>query len=272
MLTSVRQIRSTMLVAALAGVALVPNTARSADLRGSPRSMTSQHGVAVSEGYTFLRSSDQVRRFADEGLLVLLEGNDDYLVHGQVTHPYARPEVRLFIERLASQYRAATGERLVVTSLVRPTAEQPSNAHRLSVHPAGMAVDLRVPADASSRRWLEGALIGLEGAGVLDVTREYRPPHYHVAVFPEEYAAYAARRIDAEGQAARAREEAAAEAARAASRAPGAAAESERLAQAAALDLPASDGAGGLAAALMLVLGGGLVAIPLVRRRRDPGL
>ena len=33
----------------------------------------------------------------------------------------ARPEVALFIRRLAAQYRAACGEQLVVTSLTRPT-------------------------------------------------------------------------------------------------------------------------------------------------------
>jgi hypothetical protein len=83
------------------------------------------------------------------------------------------------------------GEKLIVTSLVRPTDLQPRNAHKLSVHPAGMAVDFRVPSTASERSWLEKALLGLENAGVLDVTREHTPPHYHVAVFPAEYVAYA---------------------------------------------------------------------------------
>src|SRR5690606_3171723 len=67
---------------------------------------------------------------------------------------------------------------------------QPANAHRLSVHPAGMAIDMRVPARASVREWLQETLLELERAGVLDVTREYRPPHYHVALYPAEYRAY----------------------------------------------------------------------------------
>jgi hypothetical protein len=81
----------------------------------------------------------------------------------------------------------------VVTSLTRPISEQPRNSHRLSVHPTGMAVDLRVPADSGARRWLENTLLSLENNGVLDVTKEKSPPHYHVAVFPLKYEAYAAK-------------------------------------------------------------------------------
>ena len=65
--------------------------------------------------------------------------------------------MKLFIERLARQYRGATGEKLVVTSLTRPTREQPGNASRYSVHPCGMAVDFRRPWGRKARRWLEQA-------------------------------------------------------------------------------------------------------------------
>jgi hypothetical protein len=61
-----------------------------------------------------------------------------------------------------------------------------------------MAVDFRVPATAKERAWLENALLGLENARVLDVTREKYPPHYHVAVFPAEYLAYAEKRMASE--------------------------------------------------------------------------
>jgi LysM repeat protein len=37
---------------------------------------------------------------------------------------------------------------------------------------------------------MESTLLYLEAAGVLEATRERRPSHYHVAVFPEPYAAY----------------------------------------------------------------------------------
>jgi hypothetical protein len=165
------------------------SVAEAASLRGSPASMRLQHGVAVKRDFTFLRTPADVRALADKGHLERLTGNADYALAG-VSFPYARAEVRVFIERLGAQFREATGSRLVVTSVTRPSTLQPSNSHRLSVHPTGMAIDLRVPADARARRWLESALLGLEGRGVLDATRERRPPHYHVAVFPELYAAY----------------------------------------------------------------------------------
>jgi len=120
---------------------------------------------------------------------VAVEPDSDLALSG-VSHPFARPEVKLFIDRLAAQYHDAIGERLVVTSLVRPTSEQPRNASPLSVHPAGMAVDLRVPAKTSTRQWLEHTLLSLESAGVLDVTREMHPSHFHVALFPDAYRAY----------------------------------------------------------------------------------
>lgn len=204
-MTTIRAGAATLLLlAASAG------SAHAGGLAGSLSSMKQQHGVAVRSQYEFLATQRQLGALVEEGRLERLDGNADYLVHAQVTHPYARAEVREVLEHVAAGYRAATGQQLVVTSLVRPRAEQPGNAHRLSVHPAGMAVDLRVPADPAARRWLEQALLGLEQDGALDVTREFRPPHYHVAVFPAGWSKVAAR-LDA-AETARRSEVAAAEA------------------------------------------------------------
>jgi acetylornithine deacetylase/succinyl-diaminopimelate desuccinylase-like protein len=155
--------------------------------------MRHQHGVAVEKQYTFLKTPGQIHEYVDKGRLVTLAGNADYVL-SKVSFPYARPEVRMFVEHIAADYRAATGGPLVVTSLTRPDALQPRNAHELSVHPAGMAVDFRVPDDAKSRQWLEAVLLALEKQALIDATRERHPPHYHVAVFPEPYLAYAKRR------------------------------------------------------------------------------
>jgi Family of unknown function (DUF5715) len=183
------------LVAATLAAAVAPVAAAYAgELAGSPRSMKRQHAIAVAERLDFATTATQLARLVASGELVPLESSADVVIDAQVPHRFARPEVRLLIERLAAQYRAATGNRLVVTSLVRPSSEQPRNAHPLSVHPVGMALDLRVPATARERAWLERTLLALEGDGVLDVTRERRPPHYHVAVYPAEYLAYVARR------------------------------------------------------------------------------
>ena len=177
---------------ALALVATPAGRALAGGLDGSPESMQNQHEVAVEADYSFLRRPADVKHLVEIGRLVRVEGNADYEL-SKVSFPYARPEVLMFIEHLASEYHAFRLGKLVVTSLTRPTSLQPANAHDLSVHPAGMAVDLRVPADATMRQWLEKRLLTLEDAGAIDVTREHSPPHYHVAVFGERYASIAAR-------------------------------------------------------------------------------
>jgi LysM repeat protein len=158
-------------------------------LRGSETSMQRQNAAAKRSEFSFLQRPREVSKFADLGLLVRLPGNSKYLLAG-VSYPYARPVIKTFVERLSAQYKEACGEKLVVTSLTRPVSRQPRNASELSVHPAGMAVDLRVSRRSSCRRWLETTLLYLEKEGSVDATREYRPSHYHVAVFPDRYLKY----------------------------------------------------------------------------------
>jgi hypothetical protein len=162
-------------------------------LLGSHESLLRQNEEAREHDFTYLRTSSDVRDYAQQGLLVRLPGNADYELAGdEVSFPYARPEVKTFVERLSSQYRDSCGERLVVTSLTRPITRQPPNASAISVHPTGMAVDLRRSDSSGCRQWLETVLLDLEGKGVLEATREQYPPHYHVAVFPNPYLQYVA--------------------------------------------------------------------------------
>jgi hypothetical protein len=184
--------KSVVPAAILAALLVLPGRSlMAAELAGSPASMVHQHAVAVEEDYSFLRTPDDVRRLVDAGLLLPVKATADYTL-SNVSYPYTRPEVLSFIEHFATSYRAATGDRLVVTSLTRPLSTQPRNAHVLSVHPAGMAVDLRVPDNADDRAFLEHALLSMENAGMLDVTREHHPSHFHIAVFAPEFEPYAA--------------------------------------------------------------------------------
>ena len=167
--------------------------AEAQSLKGSEASMREQHRRAVEYDYTFIRDPAEVRRFVRRGLLVPLKGNADYQLDDEVSFPYARPEVRTFVERLGRQYRAKCGEVLVVTSLTRPKNRQPSNSSkRWSVHPTGMAVDLRRSNNGACRTWIQRVLLQLEGAGTLQATHERYPPHYHVAVYTKDYARYVA--------------------------------------------------------------------------------
>jgi hypothetical protein len=173
--------------AALAGVTV--------ELVGSRASMERQNRVALESGLTFARTFADIDRMVASGVLVELHGDDNYEVLEGIRSNAARPEVQTFVERLAAEYHEATGEKLVVTSLTRPSSSQPPNASPLSVHPAGISVDLRVSQRAESRAWIEARLLQMERDGLLDVTREHRPPHYHVAIFPEAYMTYVDRQV-----------------------------------------------------------------------------
>lgn len=167
------------------------NSTQAQTLRGSREAMEKQNQHAMMHGFTFAQTSSQVADLVDSGELVRVGPTRTMVLHN-VSYPYARPEVKTFIDRLSNQYFNACGEKLTVTSLTRPIARQPANASEISVHPAGMAVDLRIPANGRCRAWLERTLLSLEASNVLDVIRERRPPHYHVALFPEPYAHYLA--------------------------------------------------------------------------------
>ncbi|HUP90419.1 MAG TPA: DUF5715 family protein [Longimicrobiales bacterium] len=177
-------------VIAIAGLfVLMSSAAHAQTLKGSRTAMRKQNSVAREQDYTFLRTTSDVWRFVDNGLLVRLKGNSAVKL-ANVSFPYTRPAVKLFAERLGKQYKSACGEKLVVTSLTRPLSRQPWNASDLSVHPAGMAIDLRISDRRSCRNWLQETLVGLESKGVLEATRERYPAHFHVAVFPEKYQRY----------------------------------------------------------------------------------
>ena len=153
----------------------------------SSNSMDLQNRQASRHGYSFARNTEDVLDMIDSGALVPVVGNEFFEIKEGVTFPYARPEVREFIEHLGRQYYDHCGEKLVVTSLTRARNRQPRNASKRSVHPTGMALDLRRSWDRSCRTWIEMSLLTLEVNGVLDAMLESRPPHYHVAVFPREW-------------------------------------------------------------------------------------
>ena len=169
-------------IAILSGAA--PADAQS--LRGSWASMNRQVQEAARHDFTYIQSPSELRRFVDAGYLVPLRGNKHYFLK-EVSFPYARPEVRSFVELLGKDYYQACGEQLVVTSLTRPRNKQPRNASSRSVHPTGMALDLRRSWDSRCRRWLEQTMLRLEAHEILDITLERNPYHYHVALFPRAF-------------------------------------------------------------------------------------
>lgn len=174
--------------AAAAGV----STADAQSLRGSRASVNRMHRQAVTHDLHFYQTPAGVRRAAAGNRLARLSSGTDYVLH-RVAYPYAKASTRTFAERLGRQYRATCGERLVITGAVRPATRQPWNASDRSVHPTGIALDLRKPSDTRCRAWLRRTLLSLEKQGVIEATEEYGPPHFHVAVFPTPYRRHVAR-------------------------------------------------------------------------------
>jgi len=167
---------------------LAANQSQAQSLKGSRNSVETQYQLAQSYGFSFLNTAKEVAPKVESGELHKVSSGRYMELHS-VSFPYAVAETRLFLERLSQQYHAACGEKLPVTSLLRPVNKQPVNSVALSVHPTGMAVDLRIPQQSKCRSWLEKTLLSLEKEQVLDVTRERFPPHYHVAVYAQPYAA-----------------------------------------------------------------------------------
>jgi hypothetical protein len=158
---------------------------RGATLRGSKAAVDGAYHRARRDGLPFARSRREIERGAREGEYVrLARSTSSYRLRG-VAVPYVRPATRAFVARFGADYRRSCGEPLTVTSAMRPTSMHLANSVQKTVHPTGMAVDLRAPRRSACRTWMRGALLGLERQGVLNATEERRPAHFHVVVFRE---------------------------------------------------------------------------------------
>lgn len=180
-------------VALAAALAVPPAAAHAQTLRGSRGSVERMYGQAKRQDLTFYRTGRGVRSAAADGELVRLSGNENYRL-ADASYPYALPTTRTFVQRLAAQYRDQCGEKLVVTSATRPRSVRLRNSVAESVHPSGMAVDIRRPTRGGCLRWLRQTLLDIEGEGVIEAIEEHHPPHFHVAVFPAQYGRYVSTR------------------------------------------------------------------------------
>ena len=154
---------------------------------------------AKDSGYEFAATEDRLVEMVEEGMLVELEENAS-LKFNNVSRPYVLPVVAEFVYRLADQYNY--GQRcgpLVLNGAARDVAFQQTmgNGSKKSVHPAGMALDIK-STDLALRCqvWLEETLLDIEAAKRIDVTKEVsgEAPHYHVTVAIHEYEAWLEKR------------------------------------------------------------------------------
>ena len=155
------------------------------ELHGSQESVQKMWDFATMHGLTFYQTPRDIDRAVSEGKLVPLDGDASYQLTQGVGFSYATREAKQFVVSFAPQYAAACGAPLVVTSAARPTSRQPRNSNPYSVHPTGIAVDLRRPPAGPCQRWLRNALAELEEQGYVEATEERHPVHLHVAVLTE---------------------------------------------------------------------------------------
>jgi LysM repeat protein len=152
------------------------------DLHGSKASVERMYDFAVRHRYPFYLTPTNLDTAIAHGKLVALTGDSTYELTRGVGFSYATREAKQFVTMFAPQYLAACGAPLTVTSAARPMSRQPHNANPLSVHPTGIAVDIRRPPPGPCLTWVRGALAELETKGIVEATEEHHPVHLHIAV------------------------------------------------------------------------------------------
>lgn len=176
----IRGTLATMVV--LAGVTAAGGGS-SASLHGSPASVDLMYDAAESNGLHFYRSAADISKGLKAGALVPIAGTPNVEIAG-ASFPLALTGTHEFLTRFALEYAASCGEPLTVTSAARPESRHLRNGSPKSVHPTGMAIDLRKPRDGRCLQWVRDQLLELESRGAIEATEEFHPPHFHVAVLP----------------------------------------------------------------------------------------
>jgi len=186
--------QSRLIATALVAASLIalPEPGAAQSLHGSHASVSLMYRRAVRGGLDFFETTSDVKRAVVRGELVRLNGNSHYRL-ANIGMPYVRPETKAFVLDLAADYHRVCGAPLVITSATRPISRRLANSSELSVHPTGMAVDLRKPA-GRCRTWLRRRLLAAERRGIIEATEERQPPHFHVAVLPSRYEKVASAR------------------------------------------------------------------------------
>ena len=175
-------------------LAFLCNFAFGDNLQGGKKPRSEVYAEAERHGLTFVNSKDEIPEMVSKSLLVPLVSETNFEVDKQVSYPYVLPEVRIFAQQISEYLNEICGERMVITSALRPTSLKLINSVDDTVHPTGMALDIRRP-PKKCREWFEARIKYLEYKGAIQATREHQPPHYHVVVYPDQYATYVAYSI-----------------------------------------------------------------------------
>lgn len=139
-----------------------------------------QHFYAQRHQLRFMQTPYERDKAFRDGLFVSLADPNIKFNSKGIQGPFALPPIVSFTKSLAAQYRAAGCGLLVVNSGTRSVGSQPKNASGFSLHPAGLAVDLAIPAEERCDQWLQNYLRDNEAQKRIDATWELNPAHYHI--------------------------------------------------------------------------------------------
>lgn len=160
--------------------------ARPPILKGSSESLDAQNRQAQKHQLKYHRTKDELYASVASKKLVPVSPSKTLELAG-VSFPFALNTTRDFLKQFSQAYSNYCQESLIVTSLTRPNTHQPKNASTRSVHPTGLAIDLRIPSTQKCKSWLVDSLVYLEEQKVVEATQERNPPHFHLVVFPNAY-------------------------------------------------------------------------------------
>ncbi len=166
-------------------------TGRVSLVGGEVSSSEQQYRYAEQSGAVII-TSDNFDELVRSGGLVKLEGPNIRLMSTRVIQ-YVIPSTRDFVLQLAYEFGQQGCGELVVNDALRVAGNRmPSAASSFSVHPRGMAVDIRVNGIGERcETWMNTYLLQNEAEGKVDATREHWKvvrgqrvpnPHFHLVV------------------------------------------------------------------------------------------
>lgn len=165
-------------------------------LLARPGSQQAQNRRADADDLSRMKDTSMIRRFAGAGLLVPVPSSrrSYYLSGISSSYRFLRPWTKLFLERIASQFRARFGARLRVTGLIRTVSYQQALARRngnaapasgslRSSHLTGATIDISKRFMKPEHvQWMRFVLHRLHQRKVIYAIEEFRQPTFHVMV------------------------------------------------------------------------------------------
>jgi hypothetical protein len=138
---------------------------------------------ARAYGFDLTYSSDEFWAMVNRGMFVHIKSSPDIPLKVIFGTPFVLPSTARFTRRLAYAYSEGGCGDLYVTGGGRFRTFR--NSSEFSVHPAGMAVDIRIRGlSEDCKQLLYRELYQAEADRVADVTEERWPAHLHVVVIP----------------------------------------------------------------------------------------